>query len=73
MDIEWLKQCVINGEYYFSMHGDEERMNDDLLISDVEEAVLSGRILENYTEDKRGESCLIVGFSDFGIPIHVVW
>lgn len=47
-------------------------MNDDLMISDVEEAILSGRILENYPEDKRGESCLVVGFSDSGVPIHIV-
>ena len=47
-------------------------MNDNLMISDVEEALLSGRILENYPEDKRGESCLVVGFSDSGVPVHIV-
>lgn len=61
-----------NGEYYFSMHGDQERMNDDLTVSEVEEAILSGRILEDYPEDKRGESCLVVGFSNSGIPVHIV-
>ena len=54
------------------MHGDQERMNDNLTIADVEEAILAGRILENYPEDRRGESCLVVGFSNSGIPIHIV-
>ena len=39
---------------------------------EVEEAVLSGRILENYPEDKRGESCLVVGFTNSGIPVHII-
>ena len=72
MNIEWIKNCVENNEYLFTMHGDQERMNDNLTISDVEEAILSGRILENYPEDKRGESCLVVGFSNSGIPVHIV-
>jgi len=72
MEIDWIKKCVKNEDYYYSMHGDRERMNDNLMISDVEEALLSGRILENYPEDKRGESCLVVGFSDSGVPVHIV-
>lgn len=72
MEIDWVKECVKYGDYYFSAHGDQERMNDNLTIPDVEEAVLSGRILENYPEDKRGESCLVVGFSNAGVPIHIV-
>jgi len=54
------------------MHGDQERMNDNLTILEVEEAILSGRILENYPGDKKGESCLVVGFSNSGVPIHIV-
>ncbi len=47
-------------------------MDDDLTISDIEESLLCGRILEDYPDDKRGESCLVVGFSNSGIPIHTV-
>ncbi|MDX8378109.1 MAG: DUF4258 domain-containing protein [Mariprofundales bacterium] len=54
------------------MHGDKERMNDMLSLIDVEEALLSGRILEQYPDTGRGESCLVVGFSDKGKPIHIV-
>ncbi len=49
-----------------------KRMDDDLTISDIEESLLCGRILEDYPDDKRGESCLVVGFSNSGIPIHTV-
>ncbi|MFQ5753535.1 MAG: DUF4258 domain-containing protein [bacterium] len=70
--IEWIKKKIRSGEYYFSKHGDQERQNDNLTISEIEEAVLTGRILEQYENTGRGESCLVVGFSENGKPIHVI-
>ncbi len=72
MDIESIKRLVTSGEYFYSRHGDTERQNDNLLISDVEEAILNGRILEKYDDFGRGESCLVVGFANNGKPIHIV-
>ena len=72
MDIDWIKKCIFNNSYYFTSHADIERMNDNLKIIDIEQAILSGRILEIYKNDIRGHSCLIVGFSDNAIPIHIV-
>lgn len=72
MTIEDIKQKVLDEDYYFSKHGDEERKNDDLTILEVEEAILNGHILEEYKDDKRGESCLVVGFTSSGKPVHIV-
>ena len=55
-----------------SGHADDERMDDDLTILEIEEALFAGRILEEYPDDRRDESCLVVGFTNMGIPIHVV-
>ena len=38
----------------------------------MEEAVLNGRILEQYEDTGRGKSCLLVGFTRSGKPVHVV-
>jgi len=57
--------------YYFSAHADMERMNDNLLISEVEESIAGASILENYPNDKRGNSCLLVAFIQAGKPIIV--
>jgi len=70
--LDWIQQAVRDDCYRYSLHGDKERINDGLLLSDIEEALLSGRILEQYEDTGRGESCLVVGFSDMGKPIHVV-
>ncbi|MFN3466174.1 MAG: DUF4258 domain-containing protein [Candidatus Brocadiales bacterium] len=72
MKIEWVLERVKKGEYYFSKHGDQERQKENLTISEIEEALLSGRVLEQYEDTGRGESCLVVGFTNSGKPIHIV-
>lgn len=72
MDLDWLRQCVTAQRYRYSRHGDRERQNDGLSLLEVEQALLTGRILEDYPDTGRGESCLVAGFTDGGTPIHVV-
>jgi hypothetical protein len=70
--IEWIQNKVRRGEYYLSEHGDQERQNDNLNLAEIEEALLTGRILEHYEDTGRGESCLVAGFTHLGKPIHLV-
>jgi hypothetical protein len=72
MELQWIIGSVAAQQYRYSRHGDNERQNDGLSLLEVEEALLSGRILEQYPDTGRGESCLVVGFSDGGKPIHIV-
>ena len=39
---------------------------------EVREVVLKGELLENYPDDVRGHSCLLLGFGVDGRAIHVV-
>ena len=71
MDIKVIKDKVGNHEYQFSLHADIERKADELTFRQVENALMKGDILENYPDTGRGESCLVLGFSD-DIPIHIV-
>ena len=72
LKIDWIQEKVRKSEYYFSKHGDHERQNDDLTIGEIEEALLTGRILEQYEDPHRGQSCLVAGFTETGKPIHIV-
>lgn len=72
MIIAWIKSKIIEGEYEFSAHADEERQADKLMIGEIEDALLEGEILEDYPDDPRGESCLVLGYGEVGVPIHVV-
>ncbi len=70
--IEWIKDKIGKGEYYYSGHGDQERQRDNLFIGEIADAIQNGIILENYKNTGRGESCLIAGFTKEGKPIHIV-
>ena len=54
-----------------SSHAQRERLADDLDVVEIEQALLNGEILEQYPDDPRGASCLVLGFSA-ARPIHVV-
>ncbi len=41
-------------------------------ISDIRKAVEQGELIEDYPEDARGHSCLVLGHGIDGTPIHVV-
>ncbi len=71
-EISWIKQKIELSTYSFTLHGDQERKNDNLTITEVEEALLSGQIIEQYPDMGRGKSCLTVGFTKQGKPIHIV-
>ena len=71
-EIVWIQSKIREGQYYFSRHGDQERQNDNLTIAEVEEALSAGRVLEQYEDTGRGESCLVVGFTESGKPLHMV-
>ena len=70
--LKWIKERIKSNEYFYSKHGDMERQNDNLSFEEVEDALESGRILENYEDTGRGESCLVAGFTNEGKPIHIV-
>ena len=71
MDIEDIKARVRAGHFRFSLHAEMEAEADNLDIAQIVAAILAGEVLEQYPETGRGESCLIVGFSD-QTPIHIV-
>lgn len=72
VSLDWIKEHVRAGEYYFSKHADEERQNDSLTFREIEEALLSGILLEQYEDTGRGESCLVAGYTKLGKPVHIV-
>ncbi len=39
---------------------------------EVEKVVMTGELVEDYPDDSRGHSCLLLGFGDTGRAIHVV-
>ncbi len=71
MEMAEIKLKIQTNKYEISLHGEKERYAEDITIEDLERAILNGEILENYPNDQRGKSCLILGYSD-NKPIHIV-
>jgi hypothetical protein len=72
LSIQWIQDRLETGRYLVSRHADDERAADNLTLAEIRQALLTGRILEHYTDTGRGTSCLVVGFTNAGKPVHVV-
>jgi hypothetical protein len=70
-----IRDCFGAGKIYYSRHARDEMENDEfgeILDQEVYEAVLSGKVIENYPDDFPYPSCLIYGRTRKGRPIHMV-
>ncbi len=59
-------------DYYLSSHAEDEMADDSLERSDIEHAILKGKIDKKLTEDIRGVRYRIEGPVKDGRRIHVV-
>lgn len=66
-----IRQLVEGGTYVFSKHAEREREADMIFTSELEEALRHCEVIEDYPDDPRGPSCLVLGFSG-NRPIHAV-
>ena len=72
MDLQEIQRLVRQGNYEFSLHAQQERLEENLDVAEIEGALVgSAEILEDYPNDPRGESCLVLGFAG-ARPVHVV-
>ena len=70
---ETIRQRVLVKEFQIAAHAEQEREAESILLSDLIDSVAHGELLEDYPEDRRGHSCLVLGFSKSGQAIHSVW
>ena len=58
----------------FLPHALRQMLRPDRMIarSEVRSVIARGELIEDYPEDARGHSCLLLGRGDGGRPVHVV-
>ena len=71
MDIEQIRQLVNQGSWEFSLHALKQMDAREIRASSVLEALCTGEVLEDYPNDSRGASCLVLGYPASG-ALHVV-
>lgn len=74
MDIKQIQNLVTRRKYRLTLHAEIERDAEEITLQEIEEALLSkeAEIIEDYPNDPRGSSCLILGFSKENSPLHIV-
>ena len=71
MNVGTIRRLVAEGRYVFSKHAEREREADRIPVRDMEEALANCEIIEDYPDDPRGPSCLLLGFSGQR-PLHAI-
>ena len=58
----------------FLPHALHQMLRPDRTIrrAEVRQVIAEGEVIEDYPEDTRGHTCLLLGFGTGGRPIHVV-
>jgi hypothetical protein len=63
---------VLRRQYEFSRHAVDQSIIREIAVAELEEAISNrAEIIEDYPDDKYGPSCLILGFTWAGRPLHV--
>ncbi len=72
--IPQIQEKIRNRYYEFSKHAVDQTIWRDIRVFEIEQALLSSscEVVEDYPEDKYGPSCLLLGFTKAGRPVHVL-
>lgn len=69
--IDEIRRKVARRDFEFSQHAVDQAILRHIAVQELREAMAGGEVIEVYPEDKYGPSCLIVGMTRIGRPIHV--
>ena len=72
IDICNLKRYFEEDMVFITNHASERFRQRSIRTKDIREAVLSGEIIEQYSDDYPFPSCLILGYTYDKVPLHVV-
>lgn len=69
--IEAIREKVLASAFEFSQHAVDQTILRRISVQEIREAIGTGKVIEDYPEDKYGPSCLVLGFTTNGKAIHV--
>ena len=69
--IDEIREIFVRSEFVLSRHATDQAILRNIYMQEVSEAIRSGELIEDYPDDKYGPSCLILGFTKGGRPLHI--
>ena len=70
--IQKIRQKIIDRDYFYSTHAEDEMLEDFLERDDVVNAILKGQITKKFTRDPRGTRYLIEGPAKDGRLMNII-
>ncbi|MCK4732267.1 MAG: DUF4258 domain-containing protein, partial [Methanophagales archaeon] len=59
--VGWIQERANKNEFQLTGHAHKERQEDAIKAEEIRRALMNAEILENYPDDPRGPSCLVLG------------
>jgi hypothetical protein len=69
--IEGICGEIRSDAFEYSQHAVDQSILRRIGVEELRQAITSGKVIEDYPNDKYGPSCLILGFTSAGRPVHV--
>ena len=69
--IEAIREKVAANAFEFSQHAVDQTILRRISVQEIREAIRTGKVIEDYPDDKYGPSCLVLGFAANGKAIHL--
>lgn len=67
-----IREKIEARQYEFSKHAVDHTIIRDIRVAELEQAISNqSEVIEDYPNDKYGPSCLILGFTSDGRPLHI--
>ena len=69
--IEEIRKKIAQNQFEYSQHAVGQSIIRHIDVSELREAIAHSEIIEDYPDDKYGQSCLILGFTLRQRPLHI--
>jgi Domain of unknown function (DUF4258) len=69
--IEEIREKISAGQFEFSKHAVDQTILRHVTLHEIRQVMAEGEIIEDYPNDKYGPSCLILGYTQAGRPLHI--
>jgi hypothetical protein len=66
-----IREKIATGQFEFSKHAVDQSILRHVTLQDIHEVIASGEIIEDYPKDRYGPSCLVLGYTQAGRPLHI--
>jgi hypothetical protein len=69
--IEQISAKITSGEFEFTRHALDQGILRHISVQEVRDAIQNAEVIEDHPDDKYGPSCLVLGFTNSGRPLHI--